>query len=357
MDTRQIKAMIRVMATAPISIFCEAALFYSSYSSTCFTTIRLRHGGFGASAAGEFLIFFVHTSLVLMFSLERHSGASFSDKYRDFLIRRCFRIYPLSIATVLIAVLLAIPAAPIVGGHFASIPIDAEAVISNLLLVQDLTGSPSVIPTLWSLPYEMQMYLVLPILFFTANSKNGIHRLLGCLALAALVGALLPQAQWHGWKMPTFVPCFLAGVISYRLSLSQRPVLPGWMWPLFIAAITLLYMARPGIRAGWVCCLLLGLGIPFFAELRNARLLRICHLVAKYSYGIYLMHFICLWISFCLFAAEPEWFHLTLFFLLVALTSVVAYHAVERPFIKFGRWLTARRLSAPTPVLASAQPK
>ena len=51
------------------------------------------------------LLFFVHTSLVLMYSMQRsplRGGALF----RDFYIRRFFRIYPLSILTVLAAVAL-----------------------------------------------------------------------------------------------------------------------------------------------------------------------------------------------------------------------------------------------------------
>jgi peptidoglycan/LPS O-acetylase OafA/YrhL len=301
------------------------------------------------------LIFFVHTSLVLMYSLKRHRRVSFSESYRDFLIRRCFRIYPLSIATVLIIYLLEIPVGHLLVGDFVSVSIDAKVLTSNLLLLQNVTGSESVMATLWSLPYEMQMYFVLPILFFIANSKSGLYRLLGCFALAALVGAMLPNAQWHGWEMPRYVPCFLAGVISYRFSLDQRPILPGWTWPLFIAALTLVYLARPGIKAGWVCCLLLAFGIPCFAELRHGRLVRWCHVIAKYSYGIYLMHFICLWISFEVFAAAPEWFRLISFFLLVAITSVAVYHAIELPLIKFSKRFTAPRLTRPTAGLASVQ--
>ena len=211
--------------------------------------------------------------------------------------------------------------------------------------------------TLWSLPYEMQMYLVLPLLFLVANSRGGIYRLLGCVAVAALVGVLLPDARWHGWEMPRYVPCFLAGVICYRFSLDQKPVLPAWSWPLFIAAITLVYLAKPGIKAGWVCCLILALGIPYFAELRHGLLVRVCHLIAKYSYGIYLMHFICLWIAFQVMETAPHWVRFASFFALVAVTSVAAYHAIEHPFILLGKRLAARRLSPPRAALAPAQPE
>ena len=54
------------------------------------------------------LIFFVHTSLVLMLSLER-LGLSGFRLYFTFLVRRIFRIYPLSILVVLTVVLFRDP--------------------------------------------------------------------------------------------------------------------------------------------------------------------------------------------------------------------------------------------------------
>src|ERR1017187_9066946 len=51
------------------------------------------------------LLFFVHTSLVLMYSMRRSHLTGFA-LVKDFYIRRFFRIYPLSILAVLMAVAL-----------------------------------------------------------------------------------------------------------------------------------------------------------------------------------------------------------------------------------------------------------
>ena len=51
------------------------------------------------------LIFFVHTSLVLMYSMER-SDMRGEALFANFYIRRIFRIYPLSVLAVLVAVML-----------------------------------------------------------------------------------------------------------------------------------------------------------------------------------------------------------------------------------------------------------
>jgi peptidoglycan/LPS O-acetylase OafA/YrhL len=74
------------------------------------------------------LFFFVHTCCVLMSSLERHKGQGLVWR---FFVRRAFRIYPLSIVAVLLAMIP--PHAP---------ALRAAQWLSNLALVQDLTFSP-----------------------------------------------------------------------------------------------------------------------------------------------------------------------------------------------------------------------
>ena len=52
------------------------------------------------------LMFFIHTSLVLMMSLERLGEVRTIQR---FYVRRAFRIYPLAVLTVLIALLIRVP--------------------------------------------------------------------------------------------------------------------------------------------------------------------------------------------------------------------------------------------------------
>ena len=63
-------------------------------------------GGLGALGVR---IFFVHTALVLMFSLEREAAKS-RILFVPFMLRRCFRIYPLAMAVILILAGFHIPA-------------------------------------------------------------------------------------------------------------------------------------------------------------------------------------------------------------------------------------------------------
>lgn len=101
-------------------------------------------GIFGVADIGTFgvLLFFVHTSLVLMQSMQR-SRLTGVNLIKSFYLRRFFRIYPLSILTVLAAVALHLHAngRGIVFGHRPQ-PLELA---SNLLLVQNLTYSDSIV--------------------------------------------------------------------------------------------------------------------------------------------------------------------------------------------------------------------
>lgn len=103
--------------------------------------------------------FFVHTSLVLMMSLER--SQPYYPGWRQFAafyLRRAFRIYPLTMFVVGAIALLRIPSGIVDYRTIQGAPLTAGGVLSNLLLIQNLTLTQSILGPLWSLPIEIQMY-------------------------------------------------------------------------------------------------------------------------------------------------------------------------------------------------------
>jgi len=113
------------------------------------------------------LIFFVHTSLVLMFSLERQwNQRGKHGLFPMFMVRRCFRIFPLSIIVLVSIIAFHVPQATLVPGRFEALNATPWDIVSNLALIQNLARRDSILTVMWSLPYEMQMYLFLPWLFF-----------------------------------------------------------------------------------------------------------------------------------------------------------------------------------------------
>ena len=289
------------------------------------------------------LLFFVHTSLVLMYSMQR-SGLTGTALLKDFYVRRFFRIYPLSILAVLTAVVLHLHAE---GRGLANGPRPgALELISNLLLVQNLTQTSSIIGPLWSLPLEVQMYLVLPILFLWR--KRSLWQLFALWLICGLLGHFpqtIPALAW--FSLLLFIPNFLPGVVAFTLP--EKRIFPSYLWPVFIMVLAALFLWTPSRRMGAELCLLLGVALPKFREITFRPLKLISGRIATYSYGIYLGHSFFIWFAL---TRHNSW---VLFWLLWLIIPVVLYHAFERPAIEIGRKV-AERLAQPKRHAPSTEP-
>jgi peptidoglycan/LPS O-acetylase OafA/YrhL len=90
-----------------------------------------------------------------------------------------------------------------------------------------------------------------------------------------------------------YAPCFLGGVVAWRL-MRDTARLPGWLWPLAIVAASLTWMTAAQsylplhIAAFGIC---LGLAIPLFREIPWSHIRTASRITARYSYSIYLSHF------------------------------------------------------------------
>jgi peptidoglycan/LPS O-acetylase OafA/YrhL len=282
------------------------------------------------------LVFFVHTSLVLMMSLDRTKS---SRPTLDFYIRRVFRIYPLSVFVVLLVVILRIPSMP---DHLYK-SADTNHIIQNLLLVQNVTGHYSVIGPLWTLPYEIQMYLALPLLYVALKrSPPAAVFVVWFLAIMARIITL----AFIGWNLTAirFVPCFVGGVFAYPARKTHQAFLPGYGWPAALVSIFALYAwiheAGETPVLDYIMCLALGAALACFKDMRTTRFTEICGVVAKYSYGSYLFHVPVMWISFFVIAAPYlQW---PAFVGLSLAIPWAAYRWIEEPMITLGRQLASR---------------
>jgi len=302
----------------------------ASHLTRHFDVDRMGKVEFGNLGIFGVLLFFVHTSLVLMYSMRR-SGLTGIGLAKEFYIRRLFRIYPLSIVTILTAVALHLHAGM---RGLASGPRPGPVeLVSNLLLMQNLTGSLPVVGPLWSLPIEVQMYVFLPILFLWR--KRSLWRLLALWVMCGLLGHFVLAVPALGcFTLLLFVPNFLPGIIAFGLP--ENRTIPAYLWPLFILLLALLYLLSPGRQSGAEACLLLGLALPRFKEITFRPLQLISNRIATYSYGIYLGHSFFIWYAL---TQHNSWI---LFWLLWIVVPVVLYHGLEHPAIKFGTRLATR---------------
>jgi peptidoglycan/LPS O-acetylase OafA/YrhL len=284
-------------------------------------------------------IFFVHTTLVLMGSLARNGSAVI-----PFYVRRLFRIYPLAITVVLFIALLQLA---------GSSPIDVGRLLSNVFLVQNLTGDQPYIGPLWSLPYEVQMYLVLPLLYAVITRTK--RPVLWCATL--YVGTVVIAASDAGnlahFHVPTvtaplirFAPCFTAGALAYALSGRMPKVLhPAWVATVLAAGIALVPclvgIGAPETPLMWALCLLLAIVIPASREVAYQPLARATKTIATYSYGVYLTH------VFALGAIDglmpgPAIVQWAAMLILLPGLAYICYHGIEKRGLALGMRLAAR---------------
>src|SRR5579863_866318 len=149
MDFRQESPNLDFLrSVAVLFVLCFHVLFLFEHRHSPYVA---RLGFFHSIGHWGVLIFFVHTSLVLMLSLERQQ-TRFPGKpsYLPFLVRRVFRIFPLSIFIVVIVTALALPVGQIAGGRFEAVHLRWTGIVSNLLLTQNLSHTDSVLVPLWS---------------------------------------------------------------------------------------------------------------------------------------------------------------------------------------------------------------
>lgn len=313
------------------------------------------------------LIFFVHTCLVLMLSLERQwyqrGGANL---FTSFMIRRSFRILPLSMLIVALIAIFRLPMMNLAPYQFTGAALNPSLVLSNLLLIQNLTKTKtSILAPLWSLPFEMQMYLFLPALFLFVRSARSIGRLVLLWVLVvgfAAVALRYPRIPWVVQYIPfLYIPCFLPGVIAYQIQRKKVTQLPSFLWPIFIAALTICFLKLSKWNEGnyprdCAACLILGFAVPRFAQISTRWLAVISHTIAKYSYGIYLTHFFTIWFAGQRLSYLPKIDRLGIFVLLSAGLPVLLYHGIEDPMIRVGKKLADRLLAfTPPPKPAFAE--
>jgi peptidoglycan/LPS O-acetylase OafA/YrhL len=281
-------------------------------------------------------LFFVHTSLVLMWSLERRPNTL------DFYIRRIFRIYPLAILAILIAALTHAPVAGYADHYFNVQPWTKLSLLINCLLMQQaFQHSPAIHGVTWSLPPELYMYVLLPCLFLYARSLRKIWPLLVIWVLTVLVDRAT-FSVWIGNSFPVLIPDFLAGIIAYVGFMRRKPTLPAWTLLPLLAVLLTAFMSTHRIRADWYACLALALILPSIKQLQLPSLKLLAHKVATYSFGVYLFHPFGIVLGMYLLAGRPLGLQLAVELSFTAAAAIASYHLLEKPMIELGARVAAK---------------
>ncbi|MEV0588369.1 acyltransferase [Nonomuraea sp. NPDC050310] len=337
------------------------------------------------------LVFFLVSGYIIPVSLERRGDL------RAFWIGRLFRLYPLYLLVIVIALALSwwIPIR-------REVPADASALASHATMLLDAVGAGGVVNTMWTLSYEMVFYLMAGALF-----AAGLHRGRGLLAAgfaaaAVLAGILLAASPWTGpwpaWVSLAGFALGLAGMLSGRLRtasaiglglmalallvLSSRvpwfglavvavlfagTAIQRWergegsLWPLVPAGVLVALAPVWAIDAGWwwvqpgVWITTIVLAAATFAgamALRGRRVPYALTWLGTVSYSLYLLHLPLLTVLLRP-VGDLRWAHpavqagFALAFLVVLLpVAGLCHRYVEEPMQRLGRRLAAPRAQA-----------
>ncbi|MFC0862913.1 acyltransferase family protein [Sphaerimonospora cavernae] len=320
-------------------------------------------------------VFFLVSGYIIPASLERRGDV------RVFWIGRAFRLLPLLLAAIALALLLGYVGAFDLHPGLSRRPLPV-VVLGNVTMLQELLGVPAVINVMWTLSYEMAFYL-LTVGLFAARQAQRSAAVAVALALAAVpLGILIPRAVISG--RVDLVAVFLGGaalvvivvtawaggrtrgaaaltggvlalalvVLGSRIGAWQGLIILAMMfagtaihraeqgtirWRTAIG--TVLTVLACGVFAkddpGWAPALLLA--AVFFMTafaLRRRRFPRWLAHIGVISFSLYLLHPLLLRLS-------PN---LPLFFLILVPLGLLTYHLIEAPAQRLGRRL-GRRLA------------
>lgn len=286
------------------------------------------------------VLFFIHTSFVLMGSLERLETTGMARTWPlvvAFAIRRIFRIYPLSIVCVLLVPLLRVPKFPGETYAWTGWP----GYLSNLAITQNLTHSRVVLAPLWTLPVEVQMYCFLPFLFMAL--RRGPYRSILFWIISVLASLTIPLIFQGRLNVIAYAPCFIAGIVAYGVAQALPKRLPAWLWPVTLAlaiAVWKMFDSNPSFLAqvhrAWIFAFVLGILLVQFKEITQPTVARAAHLVAKYSYGIYVSHVAVFWFAIFRLIHFPIALRIAAGVIASLLVPFALYHLIEYPCIRLG---------------------
>jgi peptidoglycan/LPS O-acetylase OafA/YrhL len=238
-------------------------------------------------------VFFLISGYIVPASLERKGSI------RTFWVSRLFRLYPLYLLAVGVAVAFYLTNVGSARGE-ASDP--AGSFLSQLLMMSNVLSGQNLPNVVWSLSYEMVFYLLLTALFIARVHKRSSWYALAFAVAAVAIGGLLPRSGLVGNVAPLrlvalvtdlvvlaglafavvmrgmsrLVGAVLAAVVAVALLAFNG----GWIWPweaLSILALmftgTMFYRAEQG-QYSWRKAIAIGvtvLGLAIVAGLWHSR--------------------------------------------------------------------------------------
>jgi peptidoglycan/LPS O-acetylase OafA/YrhL len=187
-------------------------------------------------------VFFIISGYIVPASLERKGSV------RTFWVSRLFRLYPLYLLAVGLAVALYLM-------HFGSLRGEGgdpeTSILSQLLMMSNVLVGDNLPNVVWSLSYEMVFYLLLTALFIARVHKRSSWYALAFAAAAVAIGGVLPQAYLtHNVATPRLIA--LVADLAVLAGLALAVVFRGMSRLLGAAIAAVVAVALLAFNGGWI---------------------------------------------------------------------------------------------------------
>ena len=187
-------------------------------------------------------VFFIISGYIVPASLERKGSV------RTFWVSRLFRLYPLYLLAVGIAVALYFARFGSIRGEDSD---PATSILSQLLMMSNVLQGKNLPNVVWSLSYEMVFYLLLTALFIARVHKRSSWYALGFAAAAVAIGGVLPQAFFtNNVATPRLIA--LVADLAVLAGLAFAVVLRGMSRLLGAALAAVVAIALLAFNGGWI---------------------------------------------------------------------------------------------------------
>jgi peptidoglycan/LPS O-acetylase OafA/YrhL len=193
-------------------------------------------------------------------------------------------------------------------------------------------GGTEILPPAWSLGLEMSFYLVIPFLLILRMRGVAFAVSVGVFLLACL-GYI--NTDIYGYRLlPGVLFMFLCGSYLYQPKVKSSLLIAGTA-----VAAGLMFIA---IMIGWIerrpfnaeVTLGIALGIPMVFLLSKFRFHRIDELLGNISYGVFLNHFVVMYLLRGFWPVAYDAYVVGAVLLLSLLCSGLTYYCVERPALR-----------------------
>lgn len=357
---------------------------------------------------GEYgvVLFFITSGFIIPASLERYGAVG------RFWVGRLFRLFPLYWACIIGAFVLHHY------GHFgvANDWRGMTSWLLNMTMVQNFVGGPQALGNAWTLAYEMVFYLGMTLLFLSGRQRRSVPIAVALMLSSIVVGKFFPGRFLYpfdarNWVIVAAIIVGVALEFGHHAPATLRSralvvllsvlVIAGianrpedlYMAVMFFGTMfvgTVVYRALHGqlpvrtaviVYAGAMVCMLVafwtnltpyadpstGARINWHAETltfwaayatfavallaRNLHFPRVITYVGKISYSLYLVHPLVL---YSIPWASSKQITYTRWVVGSFLLAMITYHAIEKPFQKWGRRLSRRVKTHPDDLAITA---